>query len=54
MIRHLMLFHVPALLGIIKQDPELPPDKLLKLPPPRPKNAIFEDEEKSKVRTCQF
>uniref|UniRef100_G3NWL4 Golgi associated, gamma adaptin ear containing, ARF binding protein 1 n=1 Tax=Gasterosteus aculeatus aculeatus TaxID=481459 RepID=G3NWL4_GASAC len=35
--------------GIIKQDPELPPDKLLNLPPPRPKNAIFEDEEKSKV-----
>uniref|UniRef100_A0A3P8V5N4 Golgi associated, gamma adaptin ear containing, ARF binding protein 1 n=1 Tax=Cynoglossus semilaevis TaxID=244447 RepID=A0A3P8V5N4_CYNSE len=35
--------------GIIKQDPELPPDKLLKLPPSRPKNAIFEDEEKSKV-----
>ncbi|KAM6905050.1 ADP-ribosylation factor-binding protein GGA1 [Xenentodon cancila] len=35
--------------GIIKQDPELPPDKLLKLPPPRPKNAIFEDEEKSKM-----
>lgn len=35
--------------GIIKQDPELPPDKLLKLPPPRPKNAVFEDEEKSKV-----
>lgn len=36
--------------GIIKQDPELPPDKLLNLPPPRPKNAIFEDKEKSKVR----
>ncbi|XP_008294589.1 ADP-ribosylation factor-binding protein GGA1 isoform X1 [Stegastes partitus] len=35
--------------GIIKQDPELPPDKLLSLPPPRPKNAIFEDEEKSKM-----
>uniref|UniRef100_A0A8C3AUU4 Golgi associated, gamma adaptin ear containing, ARF binding protein 1 n=1 Tax=Cyclopterus lumpus TaxID=8103 RepID=A0A8C3AUU4_CYCLU len=38
--------------GIIKQDPELPPDQLLNLPPPRPKNAIFEDEEKSKVRDC--
>uniref|UniRef100_A0AAQ5XYP0 Golgi associated, gamma adaptin ear containing, ARF binding protein 1 n=1 Tax=Amphiprion ocellaris TaxID=80972 RepID=A0AAQ5XYP0_AMPOC len=38
--------------GIIKQDPELPPDKLLSLPTPRPKNAIFEDEEKSKVKTC--
>uniref|UniRef100_A0AAQ5XJL3 Golgi associated, gamma adaptin ear containing, ARF binding protein 1 n=1 Tax=Amphiprion ocellaris TaxID=80972 RepID=A0AAQ5XJL3_AMPOC len=35
--------------GIIKQDPELPPDKLLSLPTPRPKNAIFEDEEKSKM-----
>ncbi|TNN58475.1 ADP-ribosylation factor-binding protein GGA1 [Liparis tanakae] len=35
--------------GIIKQDPELPPDQLLNLPPPRPKNAIFEDEEKSKT-----
>ncbi|XP_041859085.1 ADP-ribosylation factor-binding protein GGA1-like isoform X2 [Melanotaenia boesemani] len=35
--------------GIIKQDPELPPDRLLNLPPPRPKNAIFEDEEKSKM-----
>ncbi|XP_057717603.1 ADP-ribosylation factor-binding protein GGA1 isoform X2 [Corythoichthys intestinalis] len=35
--------------GIIKQDPELPPDKLPHVPPPRPKNAIFEDEEKSKM-----
>ncbi|XP_014893192.1 ADP-ribosylation factor-binding protein GGA1 isoform X1 [Poecilia latipinna] len=35
--------------GIIKQDPELPPDKLLHLPPRRPKNTIFEDEEKSKM-----
>ncbi|XP_034045516.1 ADP-ribosylation factor-binding protein GGA1 [Thalassophryne amazonica] len=35
--------------GIIKQDPDLPPDKLLNPPPPRPKNAIFEDEEKSKM-----
>ncbi|KAF3700500.1 ADP-ribosylation factor-binding protein [Channa argus] len=35
--------------GIIKQDPDLPPDKLLNLPPPRPRNAIFEDEEKSKM-----
>lgn len=38
--------------GIVKQDPVLPADKLLLLPPPRPKNAIFEDEEKSKVRHC--
>ncbi|XP_077476122.1 ADP-ribosylation factor-binding protein GGA1 [Stigmatopora argus] len=35
--------------GIIKQDPELPPDKLPHVAPPRPKNAIFEDEEKSKM-----
>ncbi|KAG7266300.1 hypothetical protein CRUP_016123 [Coryphaenoides rupestris] len=28
---------------------ELPPDKLLNPPPLRPKNAIFEDEEKSKM-----
>ncbi|KAM6956936.1 ADP-ribosylation factor-binding protein GGA1 [Aplochiton taeniatus] len=35
--------------GIVKQDPDLPPDKLLNPPPPRPKNAIFEDEEKSKM-----
>ncbi|KAJ0058215.1 hypothetical protein NL108_009108 [Boleophthalmus pectinirostris] len=35
--------------GIIKQDPELPPDKLMGLPPPRPKNTIFEDKEKSKM-----
>lgn len=40
--------------GIIKQDPDLPADKLLNLPPPRPKNAIFEDEEKSKVSRCLF
>ncbi|CAF91904.1 unnamed protein product [Tetraodon nigroviridis] len=35
--------------GIVKKDPELPPDRLLNLPPPRPKNTIFEDEEKSKM-----
>ncbi|KAM3863483.1 ADP-ribosylation factor-binding protein GGA1-like [Diretmus argenteus] len=35
--------------GIVKQDPDLPPDKLLNPPPPRPKSAIFEDEEKSKM-----
>ncbi|XP_045571109.1 ADP-ribosylation factor-binding protein GGA1 isoform X2 [Salmo salar] len=37
--------------GIVKQDPVIPADKLLLLPPPRPKNAIFEDEEKSKTLT---
>ncbi|XP_064419422.1 ADP-ribosylation factor-binding protein GGA1 isoform X2 [Latimeria chalumnae] len=35
--------------GIIKQDPVLPPDKPFLLLPPRPKNAMFEDEEKSKM-----
>lgn len=35
--------------GIVKQDPTLPDDRPLALPPPRPKNAIFEDEEKSKM-----
>ncbi|KAI1886734.1 hypothetical protein AGOR_G00198860 [Albula goreensis] len=35
--------------GIVKQDPVLPDDKPFPLPPPRPKNAIFEDEEKSKM-----
>ncbi|XP_066520780.1 ADP-ribosylation factor-binding protein GGA1 [Hoplias malabaricus] len=35
--------------GIVKQDPTLPDDKPLPPPPPRAKNAIFEDEEKSKM-----
>nr|XP_057904812.1 ADP-ribosylation factor-binding protein GGA1-like isoform X1 [Doryrhamphus excisus] len=35
--------------GILKQDPQLPPDLQPTPPPPRPKNAIFEDEEKSKM-----
>ncbi|KAL7890842.1 hypothetical protein AOLI_G00003180 [Acnodon oligacanthus] len=35
--------------GIVKQDPALPDDRPLPPPPPRPKNAIFEDEEKSKM-----
>ncbi|XP_073707475.1 ADP-ribosylation factor-binding protein GGA1 [Garra rufa] len=35
--------------GIIKQDPDLPDDKPCPPPAPRPKNAIFEDEEKSKM-----
>lgn len=36
--------------GIVKSDPKLPDDATFPLPPPRPKNVIFEDEEKSKVR----
>uniref|UniRef100_A0A8D0AT41 Golgi-associated, gamma adaptin ear containing, ARF binding protein 1 n=1 Tax=Sander lucioperca TaxID=283035 RepID=A0A8D0AT41_SANLU len=35
--------------GIVKLDPVLPDDKPLPPPPPRAKNVIFEDEEKSKV-----
>lgn len=34
----------------MKSDPKLPDDAVFPLPPPRPKNVIFEDEEKSKVR----
>ena len=36
--------------GIVKADPKLPDDAAFPVPPPRPKNVIFEDEEKSKVR----
>lgn len=35
--------------GIVKCDPQLPDDALFPLPPPRPKNAVFDDEEKSKM-----
>ncbi|XP_034258932.1 ADP-ribosylation factor-binding protein GGA1 [Pantherophis guttatus] len=35
--------------GIVKCDPKLPDDAPFALPPPRPKNAIFDDEEKSKM-----
>ncbi|XP_049740347.1 ADP-ribosylation factor-binding protein GGA1 isoform X3 [Elephas maximus indicus] len=35
--------------GIVKSDPKLPEDATFPLPPPRPKNVIFEDEEKSKM-----
>lgn len=35
--------------GIVKLDPVLPDDKPLPPPPPRAQNAIFEDEEKSKM-----
>uniref|UniRef100_A0A669QJ39 Golgi associated, gamma adaptin ear containing, ARF binding protein 1 n=1 Tax=Phasianus colchicus TaxID=9054 RepID=A0A669QJ39_PHACC len=36
--------------GIVKSDPKLPDDAPFPPPPPRPKNIIFDDEEKSKVR----
>ncbi|XP_060270248.1 ADP-ribosylation factor-binding protein GGA1 isoform X2 [Ovis aries] len=35
--------------GIVKADPKLPDDATFPVPPPRPKNVIFEDEEKSKM-----
>ncbi|KAM6161687.1 ADP-ribosylation factor-binding protein GGA1 [Erethizon dorsatum] len=35
--------------GIVKSDPRLPEDAVFPQPPPRPKNVIFEDEEKSKM-----
>ncbi|XP_070612266.1 ADP-ribosylation factor-binding protein GGA1 [Erythrolamprus reginae] len=35
--------------GIVKCDPKLPDDAPFPLPSPRPKNAIFDDEEKSKM-----
>ncbi|XP_066489308.1 ADP-ribosylation factor-binding protein GGA1 [Tiliqua scincoides] len=35
--------------GIVKCDPKLPDDAPFPVPPPRPKNAIFDDEEKSKM-----
>ncbi|XP_054461196.1 ADP-ribosylation factor-binding protein GGA1-like [Anoplopoma fimbria] len=35
--------------GIVKLDPVLPDEKPLPPPPPRAKNVIFEDEEKSKT-----
>lgn len=41
---------VLSLPGIVKQDPVLPDDKPIPPPPPRTKSAIFDDEEKSKVK----
>ncbi|NWU79855.1 GGA1 protein, partial [Onychorhynchus coronatus] len=35
--------------GIVKCDPKLPDDAPFTPPPPRPKNIIFDDEEKSKT-----
>ena len=44
--------HELHFLGIIKQDPKLPVDKILPPPSPWPKSSIFDaDEEKSKVRS---
>lgn len=40
--------------GIVQSDPPIPMDRtLIPSPPPRPKNPVFDDEEKSKVK-CIF
>lgn len=40
-----------SLPGIVQSDPLIPMDRtLIPSPPPRPKNPVFDDEEKSKVR----
>lgn len=37
--------------GIVLSDPVIPVEKtLIPSPPPRPKNPVFDDEEKSKVK----
>lgn len=39
------------ILGIVSVDPEIPLDAtLIPSPSPRPKNPVFDDEKKSKVR----
>ncbi|XP_075040063.1 ADP-ribosylation factor-binding protein GGA1 isoform X1 [Mixophyes fleayi] len=35
--------------GILKEDPKLPAEAMMPPLPPRPKNAIFDDDEKSKM-----
>ncbi|KAM9171458.1 ADP-ribosylation factor-binding protein GGA1 [Pangshura tecta] len=42
-------YHMLKKQGIVKSDPKLPDEVPLPLPPPRPKNIIFDDEEKSKM-----
>lgn len=42
-------------LGIVLADPEIPRDATLTAPPsPQPKNPVFDDERKSKVRVIAF
>lgn len=44
---------VTLLPGIVTVDPDVPVDKtLIPSPPARPKNPVFENEEKSKVGTA--
>lgn len=38
-----------SFLGIVTEDPEVPVDKTL-VPSPKPKNPVFDNEEKSKVK----
>lgn len=59
--KNLLTFCVPILLdcfvqssmhsflGIVTEDPEVPVDKTL-VPSPKPKNPVFDNEEKSKVK----
>ncbi|XP_007957848.1 ADP-ribosylation factor-binding protein GGA3 [Orycteropus afer afer] len=43
-------YHMLKRQGIIRSDPPLPADRtLIPSPPPRPKNPVFDDEEKSKL-----
>lgn len=49
--KHSALCHLS---GIVQSDPLIPVDRtLIPSPPPRPKNPVFDDEEKSKVKYIQ-
>lgn len=44
-------YHMLKRQGIVQSDPLIPMDRtLIPSPPPRPKNPVFDDEEKSKVQ----
>ncbi|KAI2584993.1 GGA3 isoform 12, partial [Pan troglodytes] len=43
-------YHMLKRQGIVQSDPPIPVDRtLIPSPPPRPKNPVFDDEEKSKL-----
>ncbi|XP_006869649.1 PREDICTED: ADP-ribosylation factor-binding protein GGA3 isoform X2 [Chrysochloris asiatica] len=43
-------YHMLKRQGIVHSDPQIPADRtLIPSPPPRPKNPVFDDEEKSKL-----
>ncbi|KAK2112036.1 gamma adaptin ear containing, arf binding protein [Saguinus oedipus] len=43
-------YHMLKRQGIVQSDPPIPMDRMLiPSPPPRPKNPVFDDEEKSKL-----